>query len=325
MSDIVVFVRSQSRYGDQVVAFPALYLLKKWWPDRRIRVGSRYEVGHYYTSLPWVDEFVCADAFGDQLKALPSGACASLSLHHSSERFALINLLRRPALRMGFKNRRLGDCVWTHSYTKDIREYIGLANLRLLETLRGHDAQSTARECFSQIAAPCEGKVKPAEIVLIPGGGSGEFKRWSLDRYLALADMLQAQFGGCAEFTFVLGPAEAAEHERLARMQRRDFRLVFCRPVAELAALMQHARLIVSNDCGPSHIAQGVCVPYVGVFNDSNPEWFWAREYTREVVPQDVSAGINSIPADRVFQACLAVLEEPLLSDYASADAVSIW
>lgn len=318
MSDIVVFVRSQPRYGDQVVAYPALYLLKEWWPERRIRVVSRYEVGDYYTSLPWVDEFVRADAFGDQLRALPSRACASLTLHHTSERFALINLLRRPALRVGFKNRRLGDCVWTHSHKKDIREYIGLANLRLLETLRGHDAQSTARQCFTQIATLCEGKVKPAEIVLIPGGGSGEFKRWSLDHYLVLADMLQARLGGRAEFTFVLGPAEAAEHDRLARMQRRDFRLAFCRPVAELAALMQHARLIVSNDCGPSHIAQGVCVPYVGVFNDSNPEWFWAREYTREVVPRDVSAGINSIHPGRVFQACVAVLDGPPRSACAS-------
>ena len=34
---------------------------------------------------------------------------------------------------------------------------------------------------------------------------------------------------------------------------------------------------------------------------------------------------VREIPADRVFQACLAVLEEPLLSDYASVDAVSIW
>ncbi|WP_313625092.1 glycosyltransferase family 9 protein [Achromobacter sp.] len=311
MSDIVVFVRSQPRFGDQIVAFPTLYLLKQWWPDRRVRVVSRYEVGDYYTCLPWVDEFIRADAFGEQLRALPARASASLTLHHTSERFALINLLRRPALRVGFKNRRVGDCVWTHSHTKDIREYIGLANLRLLETLRGHDAHSTARQCFTQIAKLCVDKTKPADIVLIPGGGAGEFKRWSLDHYVALAGMIRARLGGAAQFTFVLGPDEAAERDRLERMQRPDFRVEFCRPVADLAALMQDARLIVSNDCGPSHIAQGVCVPYVGVFNEPNPEWFWAREYARDVVPEVLSAGINSIHPERVLEACMAVLDAP--------------
>ena len=308
MSDIVVFVRSQPRYGDQIVAFPALYLLKQWWPTKQIRVVSRFGVGDFYTRLPWVDQFVRADAFGDQCRALPKRASASLTLHHSSERFALINLLRRPVLRLGFRNRRIGDCVWTHSHTKDIREYIGLANLRLLATLREHDPQAIARQCFLEIGRPYAGRVKPADIVLIPGGGAGKFKRWSLNHYVALADMLQARLGGGAVFTFVLGPAEAAERHRLERLKRPDFRLEVCRPVAELVALMQDARLIVANDCGPSHIAQGLCVPYVGVFNEPNPEWFWARDYSRDVVPEAGSADINSIPPARVFQACMAVL-----------------
>ena len=81
MSDVVVFVRSQPRFGDQIVAFPALSLLKKFWREKRVRVVSRYAVGHFYTSLPWVDEFVQADAFAAQVRALPRRAHASLSLH----------------------------------------------------------------------------------------------------------------------------------------------------------------------------------------------------------------------------------------------------
>jgi len=311
MSDIVVFVRSKSRYGDQIVAFPALYQVKKLWPDKRVRVVSRFEVEDFYTQLPWVDQFVRAEAFGDQVKALPPRASASLTLHHSSERFALINLLRRPALRLGFRNRRLGDCVWTHSHIKDTREYIGLANLRLLSTVQEHDPEAIARQCFVEIGRPCAGTVQPADIVLIPGGGSGQFKRWSVDHYIALADLLQARLGGNASFTFVLGPDEAAERQRLKHMNRPDFRLECSRSVAELVALMQHARLIVSNDRGPSHIAQGLCVPYVGVFNESNPEWFWARDYTRDVVPEAGESEINSIHPGRVLEACMTVLNGP--------------
>lgn len=313
MSDVVVFVRSQPRLGDQLVAFPALSLLKQFWSDKRVRVVCRYDVGHFYTGLPWVDEFVHADAFAAQMRALPRRAHASLSLHHSSERYSLISFLRWPTLRLGFDNDRLGDHVWTHRHRKDINEYIGLANLRVLASYREHNAERTARNAFLEIAKPHLGKVRPADIVFIPGGGAGDFKRWSLDNFVVLADLLQSHFSGIASFTFVLGPDEAKERVRLISLRRRDFHIEFCRPVGELAALMQSARLVVSNDCGPSHIAQGLCVPYVGVFNEPNPEWFWARPYSRDIVPEDGTTDINSVAPVRVLQACLAVVttDEP--------------
>lgn len=313
MSDVVVFLRSQPKFGDQIVAYPALSILKKFWGDKRVRVVSRYPVGHFYTCLPWVDEFVQADAFTAQMRALPRRAHAALNLHHSSERYPLISLLRRPVVRMGFDNDRFGDRVWTHSHRKDINEYIGLANMRLLATHKDHDPEQTARSAFMQLAHPHIETVRPADIVLIPGGGSGEFKRWHLDHYLALADLLQRQLGGSRAFTFVLGPDEGYMRDRIESLGRADFRIEFCRPAAQLAALMHTARLVVANDCGPSHIAQGLCIPYVGVFNEPNPEWFWARRYTRDVVPDNGTTEINSIAPARVLQACLDVLAQPSL------------
>jgi ADP-heptose:LPS heptosyltransferase len=211
-------------------------------------------------------------------------------------------------MRIGFDNNRLGDRVWTHRHRKDINEYIGLANLRLLATHREHDAERTARSAFLEIAMPHVGKVRPADIAFIPGGGAGDFKRWSLDNYVALADLFQRHFSGAASFTFVLGPDEAKERDRLVSLGRHDFHIEFCRPAGELAAVMQRARLVVSNDCGPSHIAQGLCVPYVGVFNEPNPEWFWARPYSRDIVPADGTTDINSVAPVRVLQESLAVL-----------------
>lgn len=310
MSDVVVFLRSQPKFGDQIVAYPALSILKKFWSDKRVRVVSRYPVGQFYKDLPWVDEFVQADAFTAQMRALPRRAHAALNLHHSSERYPLISLLRRPAVRMGFNNDRLCDRFWTHSHRKDINEYIGLANMRLLATHQNHDPEQTARSAFMELAQPHTETVRPADIVLIPGGGSGEFKRWHLDHYLALADLLQKHLGGAGEFTFVLGPDEAYMQDRIDSLGRADFRVEFCRPAAQLAALMREARLVVANDCGPSHIAQGLCVPYVGVFNEPNPEWFWARKYTRDVVPDNGTDEINSIEPARVFRACLEVLDK---------------
>lgn len=311
MEDIVVYIRSRAKFGDQVVSFPALYQLKQWWPQATLRVVAQHDVPGYYRQLPWVDEFVQAQGLYSALRATRWRADMAVFLHHSSERYGLISLLRQPKVRLGFSNKRVLDFAWTHAWRKDINEYIGLANLNLLGTYRPLQPQITARRCFEEIAALASGTPPSADIVMIPGGGDGDFKRWGIANFVALADLLTARLGPGTRYTFVLGPAEAAEQAALQALNRPDFELVSGRPIPELAALMLNARLVVANDCGPSHIGQGVCVPYVGVFNDHNPEWFWDRPYSADVCPEPGCIDIQTVAADQVAQACLQVLQAP--------------
>ncbi|WP_454677544.1 glycosyltransferase family 9 protein [Achromobacter marplatensis] len=309
MSEIVVYVRSQPQLGDQIVALPTLYQLKTWWSSKRIKVVARDDVGNFYRSLPWVDEFVRASTFGDYLRSLKKETRICVSLHHSSERFGLINLLRLPAIRLGFRNARLSDLIWTHCHRKDTAEYIGLANLRLLASYRPFDLERAARECFQSLARPHLRAAPRADVVMIPGGGAGAFKRWSLANYVRLADRLKQLLGNGTRFLYVLGRQEAAERDALEAMRRPDFAIAYCRPIPELSAVMLQARLVVANDCGPSHIAQGACVPYVGIFNEPNPEWFWQRPRSAAVVPRRLEDGIDTITPDDVLGACRKVLE----------------
>lgn len=310
MRDIAVYIRSRDKFGDQIAAYPALFQLKQWWPQANLRVIGQHAVGNYYTSLPWVDEFVQARGLLQAARAMPRRADMAVCLHHSSERYALISLLRRPRARLGFRNDRLLDAVWTHDWRKNINEYIGVANLHLLSSYRPLQCEVTARACFAAIAAMAPPSTPSADIVMIPGGGDGEFKRWGINNYIALADLLKARLGASTRFSFVLGPAETAEYAALQSLNRSDFELVMGRPIAELAALMLNARLVVANDCGPSHIGQGVCVPYVGVFNEANPEWFWARPYSAAVYPDAGRIGIQLVSPLQVAAACFQVLPQ---------------
>lgn len=309
MSEIVVYVRSQPQLGDQIVALPTLYQLKTWWSSKRIKVVARDDVGSFYRALPWVDEFVRASTFGDYLRSLKKETRVCVSLHHSSERFGLINLLRLPAIRLGFRNARISDLIWTHCHRKNTAEYIGQANLRLLASYRPFDPERAARECFQALARPHLRTAQRADVVMIPGGGAGAFKRWSLANYVRLADRLKQLLGNGTRFLFVLGRQEAAERDALEAMHRPDFAIAHCRPIPELSAVMLHARLVVANDCGPSHIAQGACAPYVGIFNEPNPEWFWQRPRSAAVVPRRPEDGIDTITPDDVLGACRKVLE----------------
>ncbi|MBV7486984.1 glycosyltransferase family 9 protein [Bordetella sp. BOR01] len=323
MQDIVVYLRSRAKFGDQVVSFPALYQLKQWWPQAKLRVVVQHDVASYYRQLPWVDECVQVQGLCDALRAIPKRADLAVCLHHTSERYGLISLLRQPRARLGFRNGRLFDFAWTHAWPKNINEYIGLANLYLLNTYRPLQAETIVRRCFEEIAALAPERRPSADIVLIPGGGDGDFKRWGINNFVALADLLKARLGGGTRFSFVLGPAESAEQAMLQALMRPDFDLVSGRPIPELAALMLDARLVVANDCGPSHIGQGVCVPYVGVFNESNPEWFWDRPYAANVCPPPGLSDIQAVPPRQVADACFRVLRAPpvYLSGQQDADA----
>jgi len=308
MRNIAVYIRSMRFLGGQIVTWPLLYALHKHWPDSHVRIVARDAVAHQYACLPWPVEFVHAQGFWGLLGGMRRRTDMMLALHYSSERYGLFAAIRRPKLRLGFQNSRMLDRVWTHAWPKDFDEYLGLANMRLLARVLPVDIEANARECFQAIAATSLASDAQTDVVMMPGGGAGHYKRWSLDNYLSVLQMMRARFGQHLSFAFVLGPDEQSEHDRLQALNLPGVSVLMSRPLADIARICLGARLVVANDCGPSHIAQGACVPYVGIINEPNPQWFWARPYARCVTPAGADSGnIHSIAPEQVMSACEAL------------------
>lgn len=138
MSDIVVFTRSRRFWGDQIIAFPALYQLKQWWPQDRLIVVGKHPVGAYYKEdAPWVDDYIDAPGFFDKFRAVSPRPRAVVTLCYSGEEYGLIGLCKRAPVRLGFKGNRVSDYTWTHTWPRSRQEYYGLAHLRLLSRLPG--------------------------------------------------------------------------------------------------------------------------------------------------------------------------------------------
>lgn len=308
MKDVVVFIRSMQFLGTQIVSYPLLYQIKQFWPDCRLRVVAQDNVGKHYLSLPWVDEFVQADRFGEVYRAMHHTDDLLIVLHFASDKYGAAAMLKRPKYRLGFKYKRITDFVWTHSHRKNFAEYMGLGNMQLLSTFKSFDPAVAARQCIEVIAGQSSPTDVAGDVVLMPGGGAGDFKRWPVKDFVRLADLLKPHLGSTTTFCFVLGPDEAKEYEWLQHLEREDFTFVMTRPLPEIAQVVLKARLIVANDCGPSHLAQFSGKPYVGVFHERNREWFWARENTTDVLPADGSTEIKQVLAEDVLAASLKVL-----------------
>ena len=334
--------------GTQIVSYPLLYQIKQFWPACHLRVVAQDAVSQHYLTLPWVDAFTQADKLPEVYRAMDGSADLVIALHFASEKYGIAALLKRPKFRLGFKNKRVTDFVWTHSHRKDFSEYMGLANLRVLAAFKDFDAAQAARQCVQVLAAlegqvstvrsseltlandasdsrsrlsessahpPSAGDTNAPQIVLMPGGGAGDYKRWPIEHYVALADLLKPTLMPQATFCFVLGPDEAEQYRWLQSLERSDFVYLMTRPLAEIAKAVMGATLVVANDCGPSHLAQFAGVPYVGVFHESNREWFWARETSADVLPQDGTCEIKNVTPKQVLGACQQVLSLAVSND----------
>jgi len=178
--------------------------------------------------------------------------------------------------------------------------------------------------------------------VLIPGGNDPA-KRWPAERYAALAEhLIQSRNLG----VLVSGsPAERDLIEPLCAQIRDDLppertHLVAAATDLELSlgalkGVLAHARLVVTNDTGPRHIAAAFGAPLVTLFGPTDHRWT-TIPFDREAIlladpalPEQEVANdhpdrcrIDRIPLEKVIAAAEALLDDqPVPTDAPPARA----
>ena len=100
---------------------------------------------------------------------------------------------------------------------------------------------------------------------------SRNYRNWSLDRYLAVIEHLEAQYGARVVVTGGRSDIEIDYGERLAFNTDAN-NLVGRTSLRELAALIASSDLVICPDSGPAHIATAMGTPVIGLYATSNPE-----------------------------------------------------
>jgi heptosyltransferase I len=105
--------------------------------------------------------------------------------------------------------------------------------------------------------------------ILNPGGG-WVTKLWHAEKFAELADMLWERKHVVPVIT--TGPGESKLAEKI-RVAARSGKLVFAQlSLKGFYGLVNHARVYVGGDTGPTHIAVAACTPIVGLFGPT--EWW---------------------------------------------------
>ena len=107
-------------------------------------------------------------------------------------------------------------------------------------------------------------------FVLVNPGAAWDNKRWPPARFGALAGLLGERLGLPSVVTW--GPGERGLADDVVAASRGQASASPPTALPDLLALARHARLIVSGDTGPLHLAASVGTPIVGLFGPTRPE-----------------------------------------------------
>jgi len=164
------------------------------------------------------------------------------------------------------------------------------------------------------LGAAVEEAVGPARYAVLNPGAAWPNKRWPPERFGALAEALLHRFGLVSFITW--GPSERALAEDIVLASGGAARLAPPTEIADLAALMRGAALVVSGDTGPLHIAAAMGAPIVGLFGPTRPERNGPWDPDDEVISRAAQCRchhkrqcligapcINDISLDEVIQA----------------------
>jgi lipopolysaccharide heptosyltransferase I len=275
--------------GDLVHAIPVAAALRRAFPSARIDwlVAAKHRA--LLDLVPVIDRRLAMSSLAGAVSELRRGGYdAAIDLQGLMKSAALARLSGAPRV-VGFAARhlreRLARVFYTDaydpggpaSYDRESMRHVIRLNLSLLEPL---GASNTAVEfpidaVTSVIAQEAQAG---GPYALINPGASWPNKRWPADRFGEVARALALARG--VRPIVIWGPGEEALASAVVDASGRTAVLAPPTTIADLVALSRGARLMVSGDTGPLHLAAAVGTPIVAIYGPTRParNGPWAAE-----------------------------------------------
>ncbi len=283
-----IAVLRASRLGDLICATPALRALRAAFPVSEITLIALPIFEELVRSLGSVDRFVPFPGFpGIAEQFFEAGRSLRFFAEMQAERFDLVvqmhgsGVFSNPvALMLGGRQTvgfvRPGDPPGrldaAFSYPVNRHEV-----LRLLDFVHFIGIEAGDRATEFPVTADSRAKAEvllsalPRPLVGLHPGAREETKRWSPDRFAAVADRVAERFGGTV---VLIGTEEDRTllREIAAAIQANVCDLTARTSIGVLGGVIARLDLLLTNDSGPAHIAYALGTPSVTLFGSTRPE-----------------------------------------------------
>ncbi len=121
-------------------------------------------------------------------------------------------------------------------------------------------------ECTEYVDKQLSGIGIDEDPVLLNPGAAWETKRWDIERFVKLGEMLDREG---YPVIYTVGPGEEALLERVRDLSRVPV-LSFPTSILQLSALCSRSRLMVAGDTGPLHLAVASGAPTVAILGPAH-------------------------------------------------------
>jgi lipopolysaccharide heptosyltransferase I len=280
--------------GDLVHTLPAVAALRRRFPDARIDwlVESRHR--DVLLDNPDVDTLIEVDTLGWRRRLLSPRTWGEIrrSIARVRERrydfvldlqgtikSAVSAFLARSRRRIGFGSRHLKERAAALLYTERVSangkgphvidRQLGLLRALEIDSAERRFPLAVPGEAESAAARELE-RLGLSDFAAINPGGSWETKRWSPTKLGRLAREIDKEWNLAS--LVVWGPGEEAMAREVVASSDGAARLAPRTTLRELLSFVKRARLFVSGDSGPLHLASACGVPVVGIFGPTDPE-----------------------------------------------------
>ena len=280
------------RIGDLILTTPAIAALRESFPDAHLTLIVSNECADILPAISDVDRILIARRSLRDMAPFSSVAATRFDYcidFTRNDRSAFLTLLSRARRRV--TSYRIRDQsktrarIYTDLVSVRVRDMHTIDyNLALLEPLGARAASSgpylrlprTAHEKADGLRR--DWNITRSYVILQPGSARQE-KLWDPARWAEVID----HFGLCNDLDLVLtGGPSAHERAHIAAITKRARQKVIDvsgkTELLTLAALIAQAKLLVTVDSGPVHLAAATHTPQVILFGPTNPFHWRPRE-----------------------------------------------
>jgi len=177
-------------------------------------------------------------------------------------------------------------------------------NSRQLDVSIGRGSQNFAETFWTQA------KLDGQRTIALNFSGGWPAKRWPLDRFAHLADRLQEIYD--ANILIIWGPGDRERALELQSLATKKTILIPEANLAQLAAILEKADVLVTTDSGPMHIAAAMGTPCVALFGPTNAKLQGPYGDIHEVV---LKTGLECLGCNRLDCSHPACMTGLIVSD----------
>ena len=275
------------RIGDVLLSTPVIKNLRDAYPDSYIAFMVRPYAREIVEGNPYLNDVIIYDKAGPEkgmignlkfISYLRKKKFDLAVILHPTTRTHIITFLAGIRERVGY------DKKWGFLLTKRIphTKQFGLKHELdyTLDILRYIGIEPSDRTLYMPVDRVCE---QVAAGLLKEGGASdGDFliainpaascasKRWPAERFAETANTLAEKYG--AKIIIISGAEDKvyAGHAAAFITAKACVNLAGRTSVGDMASVLRRARLFISNDSGPVHIACAVGTPVIAIFGRSD-------------------------------------------------------